>query len=70
MGNADMQVVTDYAMPMMKIEKLLRDMHELCLNQKYIEACDLTQHVLVEARILSATLAIMHENALKMRDTK
>lgn len=63
-----MMQVVDYAMPMMKIEKLMRDMHELCLKGKYIEASDLTQHVMVEARILSASLAIMHEKVVKDRD--
>lgn len=30
--------VVDYAMPMMKIEKLMRRIHDLCLEQNYGEA--------------------------------
>lgn len=61
-----MSDIVDYSMPLMKLEKLNRQMHSLCLEGKYMEACELTQHVLVEARILSASLAIMHENAVKL----
>ena len=65
-----MSDIVDYSMPLMKLEKLNRQMHNLCLEGKYMEACDLTQHVLVEARILSASLAIMHENAVKLNSER
>jgi hypothetical protein len=62
--------IVDYSMPLMKLEKLTRQMHDLCLEGKYMEACDLTQHVLVETRILSASLAIMHEANMKLNSER
>jgi hypothetical protein len=62
--------IVDYSMPLMKLEKLTRQMHSLCLEGKYMEAADLTQHVLVEARILSASLAIMHEANVKLNSDR
>lgn len=58
--------IVDYAMPLMRLEKMNRKIHDLCLEGKYLDACDLTQHLIVEARILSASLALMHEAALKV----
>jgi hypothetical protein len=51
--------VVDYAMPMMKIEKLLRKAHDLCLGHRYAEAREVALHLGVEARILQHTLSIM-----------
>jgi len=67
MGNVEMETVTDYSMPLMKLEKLNKQIHDLCLQHKFLEAADLTQHVLVEARILSATLILMHDKDTKTR---
>lgn len=53
--------IVDYAMPLIKIERLVRDVHDLCLNKKYDEARELTLKLGVEARILGVTLAIMQE---------
>jgi len=54
--------IVDYAMPMMKIEKLMRRIHDLCLQHKYADAEALCAELTAESRILSASLAIMQEN--------
>lgn len=54
--------IVDYAMPMMKIEKLMRAIHDRCLNSKYGDAADLTPDLIAEARILQASLALMEAN--------
>jgi hypothetical protein len=51
--------VIDYAMPLMNIERLARECHDLCLDHKYTEANEIALKLGVEARILSASLAIM-----------
>ena len=51
--------IVDYAMPMLKIEKYLRDIHDLCLARKYAAAADMCPLVSVESRILSASLVLM-----------
>jgi hypothetical protein len=51
--------IVDYAMPLIRIEKLAREIHEACLNQKYMEANELNTLLLTESRVLAATLAIM-----------
>jgi hypothetical protein len=54
----------DYAMPMMKIEKMLREIHDFCLENDYASAYPLCAFIAVESRVLSASLAIM-ENKRK-----
>lgn len=51
--------INDYAMPMMRIERLLRQIHDLCLKRDYQGANDLTPNLITEARILQATLTLM-----------
>jgi len=53
--------VTDYAMPLMEIERMARAIHDLCLEHKYGQARELTTHLGVETRILQATLALLEE---------
>mgnify|MGYP003661053567 CR=1 FL=1 len=53
--------ITDYAMPLMNIERLAKAIHDLCLAHKYGEARELTIHLGVENRILQASLAILEE---------
>lgn len=65
-----MKEIIDYAMPLMKLEKLNRQMHDMCLAGDYLGACELTQHVLVEARILAASLALMHEKNIKLNSER
>lgn len=51
----------DYAMPLMKVERMAKKIHDLCLEHKYEEAQELTMMLLVEARILQITLKHMKE---------
>jgi hypothetical protein len=53
--------VIDYAMPLMKIERFAKEIHDLCLHYKYEEAREQTLHLLAEARVLQHTLTIMNE---------
>lgn len=51
--------VIDYAMPLMNIERLAKECHDLCLQRKYAEANEVALKLGVETRILSTSLAIM-----------
>jgi hypothetical protein len=53
--------ITDYAMPMMRIEKLMRELHDLCLKNEFGKALDKTPSLITEVRVLQASLAIMSE---------
>jgi len=59
--------LVDYAMPMMKIEKYLREIHDLCLRGEYGVAADLCPLVAVETRYLGATLVLMQEARNKQK---
>lgn len=63
MAIADVSVdtVVDYAMPLIKAEKLLRQIHDKCLDKQYREAGDLVALAITELRVLTASLAIMSE---------
>jgi hypothetical protein len=52
-------VVVDYAMPLINIERLAKDIHALCLEKEYGLANDYTANLISEVRILQASLAIM-----------
>jgi hypothetical protein len=51
--------VIDYAMPLMNIERLAKECHDLCLVGDYGGANEIALKIGVEARILGASLAIM-----------
>lgn len=51
--------IVDYAMPLMNIEKLAKQVHDRCLNNDYAGAEELVLHLGAEVRILAASLAIM-----------
>lgn len=51
--------IVDYAMPLIRIERMTKQAHELCLEKKYDEANEVALKIGVEVRILCATLAIM-----------
>ena len=53
--------IIDYAMPMIKIEKLLRKAHDLCLEEQFVEAREAVLTLGVEARVLQHVLLIMDE---------
>jgi hypothetical protein len=57
-----MDEINDYAMPMMKIEKMLREIHDLCLAHEYAKAQPMCAFIAVESRVLSASLAILENN--------
>lgn len=51
----------DYAAPMMRIERLLKDMHNLLLDNKFEEAMELNLLLVAESRLLQHTLVLMKE---------
>jgi hypothetical protein len=51
----------DYAAPMMRIERLLKDMHNLLLDNKFEEAMELNLLLVTESRLLQHTLILMKE---------
>lgn len=51
--------IVDYAMPLINIERLAKECHDLCLVGDYDGANELALKIGVEARILGASLAIM-----------
>ena len=53
--------ILDYAMPLMTIERVAREIHDLCLDNRYEEARDLTLQLSIESRILRAALAHLNE---------
>lgn len=63
--------VIDYAGPMMRIETLLKDMHNSLLEKDMDEASKQAVLLLVECRVLQNTLTIMREkeelNALRQQ---
>lgn len=64
------ETVTDYAMPLIQIERMAKVIHDLCLEHKYGEARELTVHLGVENRILQATLALLEEKEKAFANTK
>lgn len=62
-----MSDIIDYAMPMMRIEKLLKDMHNDLLKHNFTDAQTGTLAVIVEARILYTTLTLMKEQQDALR---
>lgn len=53
--------IIDYALPLIKVERMTRKIHDLCLDEKYLVANDLCLEMIVELRKLTATLIIMNE---------
>lgn len=63
-GDTDLQRtddIIDYAMPLMQIERMAKQIHDLCLEHRYEEARELTIKMSVEARLLQHTLQVMEE---------
>jgi hypothetical protein len=63
--------ITDYAMPMMRIENFLRQMHNHLLDREMPQAQELSIQLVAEARVLQHTLNLMkeQENALRQQIT-
>jgi len=57
-----MPELIDYAAPMMRIERLLKDLHNLLLDDKFDEAIELSPVITAEAKMLHNTLILMKEN--------
>ena len=53
--------IIDYAMPLMNIERMAKEVHDICLRRGYKEAQELTLKLGAEARLLLHTLKIMQE---------
>lgn len=56
-----MNDIIDYAMPLMKIERMAKEIHDLCLDHKYMVARDMAAELIGEARVLQTTLALMQK---------
>jgi hypothetical protein len=54
-------VLIDYAAPMMRIERLLKEMHNLLLDNKFEEAMEVSLLLTTESRMLQHTLVLMKE---------
>ena len=59
--------IIDYAAPMMRIEKLLRDMHNDLLNRDMGQAFEKASVLIVESRLLANTLVLMKEQQDALR---
>jgi hypothetical protein len=62
-----MSEIVDYAMPMMRIEILLKKMHNALLDNHIAEAQDLAVELVTEARFLAHTLTLMKEQQDALR---
>jgi len=58
-------VLIDYAMPLMRVERLAKEIHDLCLEDKYEEARETAMQLVVESRLLQTTLRYMSEEKEK-----
>jgi hypothetical protein len=56
-----MNNIIDYALPLIRIEQLSRKIHDQCLYHDYSAALKMTQDMIVEIRVLQASLKIMQE---------
>lgn len=56
-----MTEIVDYAMPMMNIERLMRKIHDQCLDGDYANAEVEATLLIVEARVLLNSLKVMQE---------
>ena len=57
-----MTELLDYAMPMMRIEKTLKSMHNHLLEHQMGDALDLSAQLVTEAKMLRHTLTLMQEH--------
>lgn len=53
--------IVDYAMPLMNIERLAKEVHQACLGNKFGSAEDLAVLLVTEVRLLQGVLAVMRE---------
>lgn len=62
-----MSTIIDYAMPMMRIEKLLKEMHNDLLKNDFAAASSDAIALIAEARILYNTIVLMKEQQDALR---
>ena len=62
-----MSTIIDYAMPMMRIERLLKDMHNDLLENNFAGASVDATALITEARILYNTIVLMKEQQDALR---
>jgi hypothetical protein len=55
----EVEEIVDYAMPLMRIDKLARQIHDDCLHGNLARAEEMTVHLIAEGRILRNSLVIM-----------
>ena len=60
--------LVDYAMPLMRVERLAKEIHDLCLDGKYEEARGTAMQLVVESRLLQTTLRYMSEEQEKLNE--
>lgn len=59
--DAKTAALIDYARPMINMENLMREAHELCLAKKYEQAIDKVLLLGAEAKVLRHILTIMSD---------
>lgn len=62
-----MSTIIDYAMPMMRIEKLLKEMHNELVERNFTDASIDALALIAEARILYNTIVLMKEQQDALR---
>lgn len=62
-----MSTIIDYAMPMTRIEKLLKEMHNELLERNFTDASIDALALIAEARILYNTIVLMKEQQDALR---
>jgi hypothetical protein len=55
----EVEEIVDYAMPLMRIDKLARQIHDDCLHGNLARAEEMAVHLIAEGRILRNSLVIM-----------
>jgi hypothetical protein len=60
--------INDYALPLMRVEGMAKQIHDLCLEHRYGEARLVAQMLCVESRMLQQTLRIMEEKEQQRAD--
>jgi hypothetical protein len=62
-----MSTIIDYAMPMMRIEKLLKEMHNDLLHKDFERAQESALMLITDARLLYNTITLMKEQQSALR---
>lgn len=57
----------DYAQHLILLERHLREIHDACLEKKFLKAYNMTLDVMTEAKLLTHALAFMDAEETKNR---